>query len=190
VRLSPMVERAGGPRPDRTGSMRWLLDRLRTRVGAALGLILLIGIAITVGRLAGEGQALPVPRYEPAPLTTVTPTAGDDGVVDLTPSVAPTDEKPLAAAAGFATAWLRADLAAEDWHAGVVRHTTQSLAADLEGVDPSSVPAKRRVGEPRVLIRDEAYIRIAVPMDTGTLTLNVFKNDGEWLVGEVDWEPT
>jgi hypothetical protein len=185
-----MVEGADGPRRDRTDNMRWLVDRLRTRVGAALGLILVIGIAITIGRVAGEGQALPAHRYEPAPLTTVTPTAGDDGVVDPTPTVSATDEEPLAVASGFATAWLRTDLAAEDWHAGISRHTTQSLAADLEGVDPKSVPAKQKTGEPRVLLRDGAYLRIAVPMDTGTLTLNVFKNDGEWLVGEVDWEPS
>jgi hypothetical protein len=44
------------------------------------------------------------------------------------------------------------------------------------------------MGEPSVLLRDEAYIRVAVPMDTGTLILNVFKNDAEWLVGQVDWE--
>jgi hypothetical protein len=170
--------------------MRWLVDRLRTRVGAALGLILLIGIAITFGKLASTGQTLPVRRYEPAPLTTVTPTVGDDGVIGPTPSVASTDERPLAVASDFAAAWLRTDIGAADWHDGVARHATQPLAADLKGVDPRSVPAKRMVGEPRVLLRGEVYVRIGIPMDTGSLTLSVFKSDGEWRVGAVDWEPS
>jgi hypothetical protein len=170
--------------------MRWLLNRLGTRVGTVIGLVLLIAMAITIGRLAGETETLPTRRNEPIPLVTVSPTAGDDGVVDLTPSAQPSDETPVLVAIQFANAWLRTHLAADEWHAGVAHHATDFLAADLKGVDPRTVPANQRTGEPQVVLRDEAYLRIAVPMDTGTLVLKVFRDEGEWLVGEVDWEPS
>jgi hypothetical protein len=65
---------------------------------------------------------------------------------------------------------------------------TESLATELKGVDPKTVPASRRVGDPKILLLDQAYVRVAVPMDTGTLLLKIFKGDRGWLVGEIDWE--
>jgi hypothetical protein len=168
--------------------MRWLLRILRTRVGAALGLILLIAAAITVGKLAGSGQNVPIQRSEPIPIDTARPTGPDDGVADLTASTRPDDRVPLSLANQFARAWLRKDLSASEWHATIRPMVTESLAADLEGVDPRTVPASRRVGDTKILLLDQSYVRIAVPMDTGTLLLKIFKADEGWLVGEIDWE--
>jgi hypothetical protein len=160
---------------------------LGTRVGVALGLALLIAAAIAIGRVAGDRVETPISRPAQDPLTTVDPTAGDDGVVDLTPGAQP-DSEAMDAAKTFVTAWLRTDLSAEEWRAGVSRIATDSLVKNLAGVDPTTVPAARQTGQPTVRLQAPTYLRLAVPMDTGTLVLTVFKDDGTWLVGEVDWE--
>jgi hypothetical protein len=167
--------------------VRWLLSRLGTRVGVALGLVLLIAAAIAIGKLAGDRVETPIARPDQRPLITIDPTTGDDGVVDLTPTSRP-DSEAMDVATAFVKAWLRTDLSAEDWRTGVSRVATESLARNLAGVDPTTVPATRQTGQPTVRLQAPTYLRLAVPMDTGTLVLTVFKDDGEWLVGEVDWE--
>ena len=68
--------------------------------------------------------------------------------------------------------------------------TTDTLAQDLKGVDPKSVPATRQTGPPSIQLRIEGYVRVTVPMDTGTLILKIFKDEDRWLVSEVDWDQT
>jgi hypothetical protein len=50
------------------------------------------------------------------------------------------------------------------------------------------VPATRQTGRPDIVLRIEGYAKVSIRMDTGTLTLKIFKEDARWLVGEVDWE--
>jgi hypothetical protein len=85
-------------------------------------------------------------------------------------------------------AWLRRDISAAEWNSSISTFTTPALANDLNGVDPKTVPATRQAGLPKIASRMERYARVSVPMDTGTLTLKIFKEDSRWLVGEIDWE--
>jgi hypothetical protein len=169
--------------------MRALLQRLGPRLVAAAVLTLLIAAAVAIGRLAGEPRRTPVGRPAPPATATVDPTAGDDGVVAPTPTRPPSDAAALRTATTFAERWLRRDLPPARWHARLAELTTAPLAAELDGVDPRDVPASRMDGEARSELTTQTYVRVLVPMDTGTLVLKVFRTSAGWKVGEVDWEP-
>jgi hypothetical protein len=169
--------------------MRWLSGRLGTRIGIALGLAAVIAVAVAIGKTIGPSEERPTFQAEPPPFVTANPTAGDDGVVEHSPSSYPDDSAVTTIAERFVEAWLRRDASATDWISGISTLATQALANDLSGVDPRTVPATRQTGRPNIVLRIEAYAKVSIPMDTGTLTLKIFKGAGRWLVGEVDWEP-
>jgi hypothetical protein len=168
--------------------MRWLLERLGTRIGIALGLAAIVAVALAIGKTVGSPVEQPNFRAEPAPLVTANPTAGDDGVVERPPSSYPDDGTIMTIAERFARAWTRRDATATEWISAVTPLATKTLANDLRGVDPRTVPASQRTGPPKIVLRMETYAKVSMAMDTGTLTLKIFKEDGRWLVGEVDWE--
>ena len=168
--------------------MRWLVDKLGTRIGIALGLAAVIAVAVAIGKSVGSDEDQPGFRAEPTPLATANPTAGDDGVVERSPSSYPDDGAVMTTAVQFARAWLRRDVTAKEWNTAISSLATQSLADDLRGVDPRTVPATRQTGQPKIVLRMESYANVSIPMDSGILTLKIFKEDDRWLVGEVDWE--
>lgn len=167
--------------------MRWLLGRFGVRVTVAAGLLLIVAGVVTVGRL-GDGR--PPLRFPDAGRTpsTVDPTAGDDGAVPPNATAGVDDDAVHAAAAEFVAAWLRRDLGAPAWHTGVAGLATQSLATSLHGVDPRTVPARRTAGDTVLVLRTDRYAVVAVPVDTGTVTLNLLKVGDGWLVDGVGWE--
>ncbi|HEX6873718.1 MAG TPA: hypothetical protein VF163_21675 [Micromonosporaceae bacterium] len=167
--------------------MRALLTRLGLRGGTALGLIVLVLAVVALARLAGGAES---PTYLPAPQTTITvnPSAGDDSVAGPAPTRFVDDTAVVAAAKAFTTAWLRRDLDAEAWLAGLSDHATESLLDTLAGVDPSGVPATRMLAQPSVIRRTSLFAEVSVRIDTGTLRLALIKEGNRWLVNGVDWD--
>lgn len=102
-------------------------------------------------------------------------------------AAAPASAAP-AAAAGFAAAWVRRDLPAGQWLAGVTPWCAPPFARSLATVDPANVAASRVTGRPRVLHapvgRNAAY---TVPTDAGTLTVTLTVSGGRWLVSSNDF---
>jgi hypothetical protein len=167
--------------------MRATLGRLGVRGGVAVGLALLVVAIVGVAKLAG-GRNSPVQQVtEPTSAASVDATAGDDAEVPVTPTTYPDDAVVRATAKSFATAWLRRDLSPTAWHDAVARLATASLSVSLDGVDPQGVPATRMVSDPSVVFRNDLYAQVTIPVDTGTLTLNLLKQHGQWLVDAVDW---
>jgi hypothetical protein len=184
--------------------VRGLLGRLGVRGGVVVGFLGLVLGIVAIARLAETGPNTQSYSSGTQPKSAIDPTAGDDGVVGdgvplptLTVTSAvpaavlspyPDDGDLTAAAKAFATAWLRRDLSAKAWHSGIAPLVTESVAQSLDGVDPSNVPANRILGGPKILKRGDLFARVGVPLDTGTLLLELYKHDKRWLVESVDWE--
>jgi hypothetical protein len=168
--------------------MRWLLDKLGTRIGIALVLGTVIAVAVAIGKSVGSDEQQPSFRAEPAPLVTADPTTGDDGVAEPSPRSYPDDGVVTTVAVQFTRVWLRRDLTPKEWNSAVAGLSTQALADDLQGVDPKTVPATRQTGPPKIILRMDTYAKVSIQMDTGVLSLIIFKDGNRWLVGEVDWE--
>ena len=154
-------------------------------------LILVIAGVITVGKLVGGSHTSATePGSTAATPSIVDTSGGDDAETSPTPSSFADDEAVHSAAAAFMTAWLKSDLSSAKWHSGLVPLSTASLAQSLEGVDPAGVPATRTTGPPTIVRRDEVFAQVSIPVDTGTVVLNVVKHGGGWLVDGVDWDRT
>ncbi|MGW4464561.1 hypothetical protein [Micromonospora sp. NPDC004704] len=168
---------------------------LRSRLGIALALAVVIlgvvGAARLFSGVTGDDGGLagaPV-----APISTVDPTAGNDGILATepppTPRTSPGAPAPEEIARKFATAWLKHDgVPAEQWYAALRPLSTGGLADRLSGVDPAGVPASRLTGELAVITRSEEFVEVTVPVDAGTLRLELVAPQGRWLVDAVDWE--
>lgn len=172
---------------------------LRSRYGVALILaVIVLGVLAGAKVFAGGGDASesPPPALTTGtrePITTVDPTAGDDGVdgPEGNPSavVEPGTPGPVTVARAFAKAWLHHDgVTAKVWHDALVPHSTATLADKLAGVEPETVPADELTGEPTQLPQADALVEVAFPVDSGTLRLRLIAPDGKWLVDGVDWE--
>ncbi len=170
--------------------MMRLLSRSGLRALLLLGIALVVVAAVALTRQIG-GVSTPG-RYDArtGPTSSANPDAGDDGPAETSQSTPSDDAPALAAAVEFCRAWLRRDLSPEEWHAGLEPLSTAALARSLRGADPLGVPATRAVGEPSLVLRAEGYVRVAVPVDTGTLLLSLLMHGGGWLVDGVDWERT
>lgn len=169
--------------------MRRAFTMLGARGTVVLVLAILVLGVVGIAKLAGgrtdNGVTYSDGEYTPS---TVDPTAGDDGDVAPTLSAYPDDPTVRTIASNFTTAWLRHDLTAAAWHAGLVTFTTDSLGRSLDGVDPSTVPANRALGPAVISLRTDNYAQASVPVDSGTVKLTLRKQDGKWLVNGVDWE--
>jgi hypothetical protein len=94
-------------------------------------------------------------------------------------------------AVNFAKAWLNHHgVSAADWHKGIAKFSTQTLADRLDGVDPGSVPADQMTGAATVADQESSYVDVAVPCDAGTLVLRMVVVSGRWLADGVDWRRT
>jgi len=170
--------------------MRGLLGRIGARVGVAVVLVLHIAGVLAIAKLAGGGTSQPPAPRLAGPTVTVDPTAGDDAEVAPSPSAFADDNALRSAASAFVAAWLRRDRSPAAWHAALVPLSTSELADSLNGVDPLGVPATRTTGPPTVLRRTDAFAQVSVAVDTGTVTLDLLKQSGKWLVDGVDWDRT
>ncbi|WP_018352322.1 hypothetical protein [Longispora albida] len=177
--------------------MRWL-SYLGARYGIALGLALLIaGLVLTV-RLAG-----PAPGGEPVmpggtgtQAVPATQEHADEGH-DLEPSRAPASPStgagfapPDVVAKTFTSAWLRhTGVSGEQWLTGLKPYATAALLDKLKGVDPAGVPAERITGDPVPgAFAGQAFVEYRLPVDSGTLTLRLIAQNGQWRVDTIDWE--
>lgn len=171
---------------------------LRSRYGLALVLaVIVVGVLAGAKVFAGNGDGNDTPPGVIAgtqePITTVDPTAGDDGVEGpeetASPVVKPGTPDPVTVARAFATAWLHhRGVTAKAWHDGLVPHATAALADKLAGVQPESVPADELTGEPTQVPQADSLVEVTFPVDSGTLKLRLVAPDGKWLVDGVDWD--
>lgn len=87
-------------------------------------------------------------------------------------------------AVAFTAAWLNPNgYGPTSWHNSIAPYLTAERADLMEGVDPISVPANEIDGEP-----EAEGTKVAIPMDTGTLTLTMVEGPNAWLVSAIDWE--
>ncbi|TDC64852.1 hypothetical protein E1258_07250 [Micromonospora sp. KC207] len=170
---------------------------LRSRLGIALVIGVLVFGVIGAARLVSDaGDPVTGLSNRPSqPITTVDPTAGDDGVLGgtapPTPVTLPGAPTPEEVADRFTAAWLggRGD-SADEWHDALRPLSTPELTEKLSGADPAGVPAERTTGEASLRPRTERFVEVLVPLDTGRLRLELVAPDGQWLVDAVDWERT
>ncbi len=172
--------------------MRRAITLLGARGTVALVLIILIGGVVGIAKAIGGGRSPSGVGVQPGEVVatqpTVDTTTGDDGLADTELTAPTTDPAIMAAARQFVTAWLRRDLSADAWHAGLARHATTELLDLLDGVDPKGVPANRTTGEPRLAIHTDGYAEVAIPVDSGTVKLELVEDGKRWVVSGVDWE--
>ncbi|MDM4721274.1 hypothetical protein QTQ03_17300 [Micromonospora sp. WMMA1363] len=171
-----------------------LLTRvLRSRIGIALALAVVVFGVIGTARLAAGPSDPGLSNRPDRPITTVPPTAGDDGAIATepppTPVTRPGELTPEQATDRFVAAWRgRPGLSPEQWHAGLRPLSTLALTEKLAGADPAGVPAGQVTGGATVRPRTETFVEVLVPFDTGRLRLDLVAPDGRWLVDAVDWE--
>jgi hypothetical protein len=172
-----------------------VISVLRSRLGIALVLAVLIlgvvGAARLVSGASGDDAGLSGTPVQP--IATVDPTVGDDGILSTepppTPRTSPGGAAPEQVAGTFATAWLtHRGVPAKQWYDALRPLSTSGLAQRLDGVDPAGVPADRITGELVVVSRSEEFVEVTVPVDAGTLRLELVAPQGRWLVDAVDWE--
>lgn len=174
-----------------------LLTRmLRSRVGLALVIALLVLGVVGTARLvveadAGESAPLGTPA---GPIVTREPQPhDDDGALATGPPPSPVTSAgqptPAKVAERFAAAWLNPDeSAAAQWREKLQPLSTEELSAKLAATDPAAVPAARITGAPVVIPRAANFVEARIPMDTGTLRLELVSVDGGWQVDAIDWE--
>ncbi|MEU4400315.1 hypothetical protein ACIQH6_12465 [Micromonospora orduensis] len=177
-------------------ALEFLFTRaLRSRLGVALVIAVLIFGVIGAARLvAGPTDSVDGLSNRPnQPITTVDPTAGDDGVLSTEAPPSPVTRAgartPEQTAEQFAVAWLgRPGMTAEEWHAGMRQLSTPTLIEKLDGAEPATVPAEKVAGPPSMRERTESFVEMLLPLDAGQLRLELVASDGGWLVDVVDWE--
>lgn len=166
---------------------------LRSRLGLALMLaVLVVGIVGAARLVAGPDDGPGLLGGPSGPISTVDPTAGDDGLTvteEPSPQTSPGAPAPETVARSFATAWLdHRDVTAEQWHAALRPLATADLTEKLTGVDPAGVPADRITGEPVVVPRNDSLVEVVIPVDSGELRLGLLAPEGRWQVDTVDWQ--
>jgi hypothetical protein len=168
---------------------------LRSRLGIALALAVVVFGVIGAARLvSGPGDPASGLSNRPSqPITTVAPTAGDDGAFSTgappSPVTRPGEPTPEKTAERFVAAWLgKPGVTAEQWQEALRPLSTPALTEKLAGVSPSGVPAGQVEGEATLRPRTENFVEVLVPLDTGRLRLELVAPDGRWLVDAVDWE--
>jgi hypothetical protein len=184
--------------------MRQVLRLIGNRYGAAVSILLVIAVVVAFGKLLGgsrtgsdlgSDQRPPANSVSTVPDTSTSPVPDDGLVLGPEPSAPPSTSPGTAAAetvaVEFTKAWLNHHgVSAADWHRGVAKYTTKTLADRLDGVDPGSVPADQMTGTATVAHQEAAYVEVTVRCDTGTLVLRMVVDRGRWLVDGVDWRRT
>ena len=170
--------------------LSWLPVRPRTAI--AVGLLLAVAIVVGIGKLVGGQQGPTASNDGTTPLSSVDPSTGNDSVVDLDPT--PTlgnvrTAEVLATANTFAALWIDHDRPAKAWRDSLIPFCTKTLAGELSGVDPVSVPADRITGTASLEVHADATADVIIPIDAGKLRLRmVAQQNNRWLVDGIDWE--
>lgn len=175
-----------------------LVNRVfRSRWGIAAVLAMVVFGVIGFGRFVSGGKSDEplLTRPNPAPVISTDPKQDDSAIVASEPPptirAVPGTAAPAAVAFAFASAWVdHRGVSARKWYEGLRPHITENLAADLEGVDPQSVPADKISGRPELEAVGDGLADATVTADTGTLTLRLVGPDGHWLVDGIDWDPS
>jgi hypothetical protein len=173
--------------------MRQLLGRLGIRVGAVLAIVVVIGIAVAIGRAVGDNNRPPTSLggeggEPPVTASGASSTGPDDGVQRPAPTLSATPIELKIAVDQFMIAWLDRNATPEAWHAAVAKLATTRLSASLIGVDPLGVPATRVVNPPTFPILTATFARATIGVDSGTVTLTLLKQYGVWRVDGIDWQ--
>ncbi|WP_406073333.1 hypothetical protein [Micromonospora sp. NBC_01638] len=177
-------------------ALEFLFNRaLRSRLGVALVIaVLVLGIIGAARLISGPINPTEGLSSRPnQPITTVDPTAGDDGLLSTGPPPSPVTRPgartPEQTADRFTATWLgRPGITAEQWQDGLRPLSTPALTEKLAGADPAGVPAAEVTGPPAVQSRTETFVEVLLPLDTGRLRLELVATDGGWLVDVLDWE--
>ncbi|WP_433116120.1 hypothetical protein [Micromonospora sp. CA-246542] len=177
-------------------ALEFLFSRaLRSRLGvAALIAVLILGVIGAARLVSGPTDPTDGLSNRPnRPITTVDPTAGDDGLIATeappSPVTPPGARSPEQIADRFASAWIgRPGMTADQWHAGLRPMSTPALTEKLAGAEPGGVPAEEVTGPPTVRSRTETFVEVLLPLNTGRLRLELVMADKSWLVDVVDWE--
>jgi len=170
------------------------LSRLpvRPRTVIALGLLLVVAIVVGFGKMIGGRQGSTASLDGTTPLSSVDPSTGNDSVVELNPTPALGDVRTadaLATANNFAALWIDHDRPAKAWRDSLTPLCTKTLAGELSGVDPASVPADRITGTASLEVHADATVDVIIPIDAGKLRLRmVAQQNSKWLVDGIDWE--
>jgi hypothetical protein len=178
--------------------MQQILRLLGTRYVIALLLaVLVVGVVATTRFLTGSTHSTVVVESQPTVSTDAAPTgsadaADDDSVASQDtpqPSTSPGALSPETVATRFTAAWLHhTGLTGDQWRAGLKPYATEALMTELKDTDPAGVPAERVVGTVQVINRDGDRVDVAIPLDSGRLSLRLFATNGRWFVDGVDWE--
>ena len=165
-----------------------------------LGLATVMAVLLGAGGCAGSDTPVVLAPDPSGPVqptisdVAATPTPGespgrdDHGRDERTVSPPPAAQAP-AVAVRFARAWVRSDLAADEWWRQVAKICDDGFAEQLRTVDPARVPAARVVGQPitKKSPKDGAA-EYEIATDGGTLTVKVAALAGRWLVTGNDFQ--
>jgi hypothetical protein len=93
-------------------------------------------------------------------------------------------------AAAFAAAFATKPPAGapDQWWAGVSKHTDQTLAEQLRGVDPTTLKATKVTGPARSAQGGVSSAEVTVPTDAGELLVVCVLVNGEWKVADYELE--
>ena len=151
-------------------------------------LVVVVALTVLVARLIDDRRAT-APYRVPDVVPTVHDTEGDDSADDEAPSAYTDDATVLAVAQAFAEAWLRPGVTAQEWLDGLRPHATESLIENLDGVDPSEVPANATLGQPTIQTRTESHAEVLVPIAAhDALALGLVGTDEGWRVATLGRE--
>src|SRR2546421_11720736 len=144
--------------------MRQILRLIGNRYGAAASILLVIAVVVLFGKLLGgsrtgsdlgSGQGQPATSVSTGAESSTSP-APDDGLAlgpdtSAAPSPSSGAAKAETVAVDVTNAWLNHHgISAANWHKGVSKYSTKTLADRLDGLDPRSVPAAQVTGPPAV----------------------------------------
>jgi hypothetical protein len=178
------------------------LTRFSPRFILGACIILLVLVIVAAGRLLGHASpskhTLPAdqPQIVSAgaahaiPSDSVAPDASASPMLHKPePPAQPAGAAtPASVATSFATAWLRHDnVTSRAWLDGLTPYATDDLLAQLNGVDPATVPANR-LTRTVTIDNDTATDCVAhATTDSGVLSLSLELISGGWLVSSIDW---
>lgn len=88
----------------------------------------------------------------------------------------------------FTDAWLSTSRSKDAWLAGIESYGTPGFNQQRRFDSPDNVPAARRTGEPRETDTGPGFSKVAVPLNSGTLSLEFRYVDDKWLIASYDFD--
>lgn len=166
----------------------------RLRVGSLAVVALLGAVGCTPSQPAGPSgtsttSTTSTTSAQIPPVASLAPTSTEAAGHDTGDIPAPPPGQPAPVAAGFAAAWIRADLPADRWWSAVAPFCEAGFARRLRTVDPSNLPATRVTGTPvQVSPPVNGVAVFTVTTDGGVLVVTVAAGNGRWLVTDNDFQ--